>query len=122
MFQIYGKSSRASKCVESRITTNVIDCVLSIDTFEKQCVIIKGMLQSKRLKDHRKSIGTDQSLSNSDLFEHICIQNIKKLYKHAGKCDDQKQLKYILESTMVSIPKLFTNNSPRYTMNPKPVN
>ena len=28
----------------------------------------------------------------------------KKLYKHAEKCDERKQLKYILEPAMVSNP------------------
>ena len=100
-FHIDGKSSQASNRVKSRIMNEVIDCVISIDTFEQQCVMFKGMLQSPRIKYHMKTIGIYQSLINSALFEHICLQNIKKLYKHAGKCDDQKQLKYIFEDAMV---------------------
>ena len=96
--------------------------MLSIDTFEQQCVVLKGMLQSPRLKDRVKTIGIDQSLSNNALFEHKFLQNIKKLYKHASKCDVQQQFKYILEATMVSTPEGFTNNSPRYLMTPTPVN
>ena len=42
--------------------TKFIDYVLYIDTFEQHCVVIKGMLQSPRLKDHMKTIGNDQSL------------------------------------------------------------
>ena len=34
--------------------------ILSIDTPEHQCVVIKGMLQSPRLEDHMKTIGIDQ--------------------------------------------------------------
>ena len=45
-------------------------------------------------------------------MEHICIQNIKKLYKHSGKCDDQQQFKDILEDAIVYTPEGFTNNSP----------
>ena len=67
-FQIDGKSSQAAKCVKSRITTKVIDCVISDDTFEQQCIVLKGMLQSTRLKDNMKTIGIDQSLSNSRKF------------------------------------------------------
>ena len=37
--------------------TKVIDYILSIDTFEQQCVILKGMLQSPRLKYHVQNIG-----------------------------------------------------------------
>ena len=48
------------------------------------------MLQSLQLKDHVNTIGIDQSLRNNALFEKIYIQNINKLYKHAGKCDGQK--------------------------------
>ena len=43
-------------------------------------------------------------------------QKHKKLYKHAGKCDNQKQFKDILEAAMVSTPEGFTNDSPRYPM------
>ena len=52
------------------------------------------------------TIGVDQSLTNIALCEHRCLNNIKKLYKSAGKCD-----KVILESAMVSIPEGFTDNS-----------
>ena len=79
------------------------------------------MLQSSNLKDHVKTIGIDQSLSNIALFEHRCHQNINKLYKHDGECDYQKKFKYILEAAMVSTPEGFTNNSPRSPMTPTPV-
>ena len=59
--------------------TKVIDSVLSIDTFEQQCVVFKIMLQSPHPKDHVKNIGIDQSLSNNALFEHNCLENIKTL-------------------------------------------
>ena len=57
----------------------VIDYVLSIDTFEQKCVVPKVMLKPLRLKYHVKTIGIDQSLSENDLFEHKCLQKIKKL-------------------------------------------
>ena len=68
-------------------------------------VVLIGILQSPCLKDHVKTVGIDQSLSNNALFEHKCIQNINKLYKHSGKCDGQQWFKYILEEDMVSTPK-----------------
>ena len=89
----------------------LIDFVLSIDTFEQKCVVLKGTLQSPRLKDHVQFIGIDQSLSNNAIYERKCLENIKKLYKQAGKCDNQKQCKDILESSMVSSPEVFTDNS-----------
>ena len=67
-FKIDGKYDQAAKCVKSRIFNKMIDFVLSIDIFEQKSVIIKGVLQSLRLKDHINTIGIDQSLSNSALF------------------------------------------------------
>ena len=70
------------------------------------------MLQSPRLKDHVQTIIIYQYLSNNALYEHQCLENTKKKYKQAGKCDDQKQLKDIIEADIVSTPEVFTNNSP----------
>ena len=75
-----GKSYQAARCIKSRIMTKVIDYVLSIDTFEQQCVVLKGMLQSPRLKYHVQTIGIDPSLSNNTIYEHKFLENIKKLY------------------------------------------
>ena len=53
----------------------------------------------------------DQQLSNSDLYKHIYMENIKKLYKYSGKYDDQHQYKAIIESPIVSNTEVFTYNS-----------
>ena len=53
-------------------------------------------------------------LNKSAIYEHKCLENIKKLYKQPGKCDDQQQFKDILESAIVSTPGVFTDNSPIY--------
>ena len=45
-FRINSRSSHAAQCVKSQITNNVIDSIISIDAFEKKCVVIKCMLQS----------------------------------------------------------------------------
>ena len=58
------------------------------------------------------TIGIDQSLSNSVLYEHRCLENIKKLYKSASKYYDKKKYKNILESDMVSTTEVFTDNIP----------
>ena len=58
------------------------------------------------------TIGIDQSLINSAMYEHICLENIKKLYTYAGKCDDQQQYKAIIEVELFSSLEIFTNNSP----------
>ena len=90
-----GKTDQAARCIKSRIINKVIDSVISIDTYEQQCVVIKGVLQSPRLKYHIQNIGIDQSLSKNAIYEHKCLENIKK-YKQAGKCYNQKQFEDIL--------------------------
>ena len=52
--------------------------------------------KSERLKQHIITIGVDQSLSNSAIYEHKCMENMKELYKPAGKCDNQQQYKAII--------------------------
>ena len=74
--QINVKSSQATKCVKSRIMTKVIGSILSIDTFEQQCVVLKGVLQSSHLRYHMKTIGIDQSVSTGAYFEHKCLDDI----------------------------------------------
>ena len=44
-YQINGRSYHAAQCVKSRIMNKAINNILSVDTFEKQCVVIKVMLQ-----------------------------------------------------------------------------
>ena len=87
-----------------------------------KCFVLKFVLQLPRIKDHMNTIGIDQSLINSDIFEHRCLQNIKKLYQHSEKCGDQQQLKDILQADMVYTPEGFIKNSPISTMNPSLVN
>ena len=58
------------------------------------------------------SIFIDQSLSNTPSVEHKCLNNIKKIYQHAGKCDDQQNLNYILHADMVSTPEEVTDIIP----------
>ena len=77
-FQNDDKTAQASRCIKSRIMTKVIDSVLSLNKFEQHCVVLKGMLQYPRLKDHVQKIGIDQYLSNNALYEQKCLQNIKK--------------------------------------------
>ena len=76
-FQKDGKTAQAARCIKSRIMTKVIDYVISINTFKQQCVVLKGMLESPRLKDQVQTIGIDQYLSNNAIYEHKCLENIK---------------------------------------------
>ena len=86
-----------------------------------KCVVIKCMLQSSRLEDHMKNIGIDQSLYIRSSFEHKCMNNIKKIYQHAGKCDDQQNLKDIIDAAILSTPERVTDTSPNVHMSSKPV-
>ena len=115
-FQINSKSPHAAQCVKLMILNKAIDYILSIDKFEQKGVVIKGMLQSMRLEDHIKTIGIDQSLSNSSYFEQFVLNNIKKIYQNAGKCDDQKNLKDILDAAMVLTPEEITDDIPHVPM------
>ena len=82
--------------------TKFIDSILYVETFEQKFDLLKGVLQSPRLKDHIKTIGIDQSVRNMDSFEHICFNNTKKIYQRAVKCDDQQNFKDIIEDDRVS--------------------
>ena len=79
------------------------------------------MLQSSRLEDHMKTIGIDQSSFARSSFEHRCMNNFKKIYQHAGKCDDQQNIKDILEAAILSTPEGFTDKSPNVHMPSTPV-
>ena len=68
-----------------------------------------------------ETIGIDQSLLKRSSFEHTCLNNIQKIYQHAGKCDDQQNLKYILDDAMMSTPQGLTNDSPNLPMTSTPV-
>ena len=57
------------------------------------------------------TIGVYQSLSNSDLYEHIFLKKNQKLYKSYGKCDYQQKYKAIIEASMVCIHEEFTDNN-----------
>ena len=103
------------------VLNKAIYSILSIDTFEQQYVMIKCMLQSSRLEDYMKTIGIDRSSFTRSSFEHICMNKIKKIYKHAGKCDDQQNLKDILEADILSNTEGLTDNSTNVNMTSTPV-
>ena len=119
--QINSKYPHAAQCFKSRILNKAIYYILSMDTFDQQCVVIKCILKSSRLEYHTKTIGIDQSSFKFSSFEHKFLHNIKKIYQPAGKCDNQQNLKDILDSTMVSTPEGVTDNSPNVPMTSSPV-
>ena len=44
------------------------------------------------------------------------MNNIKNIYQHAGKCDDQQNLKDIIDDDMVSTSEGGTDNSSNVPM------
>ena len=57
----------------------------------------------------------------SSSFEHRCMNNIKNIFQHAGKCYDQQNLKDIIDAAILSTPEGVTDNSPNVHMKSKPV-
>ena len=51
-----GKTDHAEQCPKSRALTQLINLITAIEYFEQQCVIIKGLLHSDRLKQHITTI------------------------------------------------------------------
>ena len=68
-------------------------------------------MQYEKLKNVA-TLGVDPLLRNSDFYEHICMGNIKKLYRSAVKRDDQHQYKAILEAAIASTPEELNNKIP----------
>ena len=105
-----------------KIDKNAIISILYIDTFEQQCIVNKCMLQTSRFEDYMKTIGIDRSSFTMFYFEHICMNNIKKIYQHAGKCDDQQNLNDIIDAAILSTPEGVTDNSSNASFTSSPVN
>ena len=74
------------------------------------------MLQSSRLEYNMKTISIDQSSFTRSSFEHRCMNNIKQIYQHAGKCDDQQNFKDIIDAGILSTTEGVTDNSPNVHM------
>ena len=49
------------------------------------------------------------------------MNNIKKIYQHAGKCNDQQNLKDIIDADILYTPEGVTDNSPNVHMTSTPV-
>ena len=49
------------------------------------------------------------------------MNNTKKIYQHAGECDDQQNLKDIIDAAILSTPEGVIDNSPNVHMKSKPV-
>ena len=65
--------------------------------------------------------GIDQSSFTRSSFEHRCMKIIKNIYQHAGKSDDQQNLKDIIDADILSTLEGFTDNSPNVHMKSSPV-
>ena len=69
-----GKPAHAAQCSKTHALTKFIDLIIEIESFEKKCVILKGLLQSDQLKQYMVNIGIDQSLSNCAMYENRCLE------------------------------------------------
>ena len=49
------------------------------------------------------------------------MKNINNIYQHAGKCENQQNLKDVLYTASVQTIEGFTDNSPNMPMTSKPV-
>ena len=49
------------------------------------------------------------------------MNNIKKIYQHAGKCDDQQNIKDVIYAAMVLTQEEVTHDSTNVTMTSTPV-
>ena len=67
-----------------------------MESFKQKCVILIFLIQSEGLKDYMATISVDQSLSNSDFYEHRYLENIKKLYKSTGELTIIRSIKILL--------------------------
>ena len=67
-----------------------------------------------------KTIGIDQSSFTRSYIEHKCMNNIKKIYQHAGKCYAQQNLNYTLDASMELNTGGFKYDSPNVPMTSTP--
>ena len=86
-----------------------IDSMIYIKSFEQKCVIIKVWM-TETTYGHNWS--RPIVISNSTVYEHICLENIKKIYKPDGKYYDQQKYQAIIEVSNVSTPEGLTENNP----------
>ena len=54
-----------------------------------------------------------QLLSNTTMYAHRCLEDIKILYTSSIKWDYQHQYKPIIKAAILSTPEIFTNSSPK---------
>ena len=63
-----------------------------------------------------KTISIDQSSFTRSSFVHRCMNNIKKIYQHAGKCGAQQNLKDIIDAVILSTTEGVTDHSPNVNL------
>ena len=62
-FLIDRETSHDAQCSKARALTKVVDLILEIESFQQIFVILKGLLNSDRIKQHMITIGIYQLLS-----------------------------------------------------------
>ena len=92
----------AEQCDKSRSLSKFGDTLISIGSFKKKYVIIKGVLQYEPLEQYIVYIGVYPSFKNNTVYKHTFLDNIKKLYKYSDKCENGQQFKSIIDEYVVS--------------------
>ena len=59
-FQIERKTDYEEQCDKTRALTKVMETFTFIESFQHNIVILKGLFNSERLKQHMVTIGVDQ--------------------------------------------------------------
>ena len=68
-FKMDGKTTHDSQCSKSHVLTKLIGLILDIESFEKMCHS-KRFVAVRTTEKNMVTIGVDQSLSNSSMYEH----------------------------------------------------
>ena len=80
------------------------------------------MLQSSHIEYLMKTIGIYQSSFTRSSFEHRCMNNIKNIYQHAGKCDHHQKFIDIIDAAILSTSEVVTYDITNVPMTSTPVN
>ena len=70
---------------------------------------------------HSFEVQSNESVCRKKVRLGLKQVNIKNIYQHAGKFDDQQNLKDIIDAAILSTPEGITDNSPNVHMTSKPV-
>ena len=87
--------------------------IFEMESFEQKCVIsYLGVVDFQTTEKKHGCHWVWPIIRNNDFYEHRCLENINKLCKTIGKCENQQQHKTMIKATMLLTPERCTKNSP----------